>query len=91
MISKNHKKFFSIFFDFISENFDYFHNNLNIGGFYFLVKGKISLSGNAKKKKSSIKKGFIKVSSNYSKIDLKKFNIKTDCGSFGITIILNYK
>jgi len=87
---KNHKKFFVILSDFISDNFIYFFNNFKILGFYFFVRGKIGLSGNAKKKRFSFKKGLINISSKKSKIDFQKFNIKTNCGSLGISIIMSY-
>lgn len=87
---KNHKKFFVILSDFVSDNFNYFSNNFKILGFYFIVRGKIGLSGNAKKKRFYFKKGLINVSSKKSKIDFQKFNIKTNCGSLGINIIISY-
>lgn len=76
--------------DFVIENFSNFFNIFNIKGFYFCVKGKIGLSGNAKKKKIFFKKGLLKVSSKNFKIDNQRFFVKTNCGSLGINIILTY-
>ena len=86
----NHKKFFNVFHDIINENFELLSNNLNINGFYFCVKGKIGLSGNAKKKKFFFKNGFLKISSKNSKLEVQKLEVKTNCGSLGINIILAY-
>lgn len=87
---KNHKKFFMILNDFVVENFSLFANIFKIKGFYFCVKGKIGLSGNAKKKKLFFKKGLLKVSAKNFKIDNQRFFIKTNCGSLGINMILTY-
>jgi len=76
--------------DFVVENFSLISSNFNVKGFYFCVKGKIGLSGNAKKKKLFFKKGLLKVSSKNFKIDNQRFYIKTNCGSLGINTILTY-
>jgi ribosomal protein S3 len=76
--------------DFFSDNFFLFSVLFGIKGFYFCVKGKIGLSGNAKKKFFFFKKGSLKISSKYSKIDNGRFFIKTNCGSLGINTILSY-
>ena len=87
---KNHKKFFVILNEFIVDNFTIFSSLFNIKGFYFCVKGKIGMSGNAKKKKFFFKKGLLKVSSKNFKIDNQRFFIKTNCGSLGVNVILTY-
>ena len=87
---KNHKKFFVILNDFVSDNFNFLSVLFQIKGFYFCVKGKIGLSGNAKKKKFFFKKGLLKISSKSLKIDSQRFNIKTSCGSLGLNVILSY-
>lgn len=87
---KNHKKFFVLLGDFFTDNFSLFSILFGIKGFYFNVKGKIGLSGNAKKKFFFFKKGSLKVSSKYSKIDNQRFFIKTNCGSLGVNTILTY-
>lgn len=76
--------------DFVVENFIMLSNIFKIKGFYFCVKGKIGLSGNAKKKKFFFKKGLLKISSKNFKIDNQRFFIKTNCGSLGINIVLTY-
>ena len=87
---KNHKKLFTIINDFIIDNFSLLSILFSIKGFYFCVKGKIGLSGNAKKKKFFFKKGLLKVSSKNFKIDNQRFFVKTNCGSLGVNIILSY-
>ena len=87
---KNHKKFFTILNDFIVDNFSILSMLFNIKGFYFCVKGKIGLSGNAKKKIFFFKKGVLKISSKNVKIDNQRFFVKTNCGSLGVNIILTY-
>ena len=76
--------------DFVVENFSLISSNFNVKGFYFCVKGKIGLSGNAKKKKILFKKGKLNISSKNTKIDNQRFFIKTSCGSLCVNIILSY-
>ena len=51
---RKHKKFLNIFIAVISTFSSIFLNTLKIKGFFFKVKGKIGLSGNAKKKKAKL-------------------------------------
>lgn len=85
-----HKKFFMIIQEIFIENFDLFYNELQIKGFFMCVRGKIGLSGNAKKKFFFIKKGVFRLSSKKLKIDNQIFNVKTDSGSLGFNLIISY-
>lgn len=59
---KQHKKILSIFFDILRKNKTLF-TLLNVKGFYFDIRGKVGVSGNAKKRHSCFSLGKITTTS----------------------------
>ena len=85
---KNHKKFLLglkyVFFFF----FKYFKNNLNILGLRFLIKGKIGLGGNSKKKSFFFKLGSFTLNKKKLKLMYNKENVNTLSGSLGFLFFI---
>lgn len=81
---KNHKKFITllkyIFFFF----FKYLKNYLNFNGLKFLIKGKISLGGNSKKKKQYCSLGSFSLTKKNTYINFNKNYINTISGTLGL-------
>jgi len=65
-------------------------NFFKIKGFLFDIRGKVSVSGNAKKRHLSVKYkcyGFTKIQ---LKAEQVKFLIRTNTGVLGVTMVLTY-
>lgn len=87
---KNHKKFLNLFVSVIKNNIDDYQHLLKINGFFFKIKGKIALTGNAKKKQMKYRFGKLYISDKKNKIILEKNISKTDYGVLGFTMVLTY-
>lgn len=87
---KNHKKFLNLFSSIVKNNVDEYQHFLKVNGFFFRIKGKISLTGNAKKKQMKFGFGKLNISDKKSKIIVEKNISKTDYGVLGFTMILTY-
>jgi hypothetical protein len=59
---KKHKKILSIFFDVLRKN-DHLFKTLKVKGFFFDIRGKVGVSGNAKKRHHSFSLGKITTTS----------------------------
>jgi len=87
----NHKKFISSFKQIVLNNSDFFIKNNNIRGFYFDIRGKVGVTGDAKKRHFSFYVGdFSKTSKKY-KFDYQFDIVRTYTGALGITMYLSYK
>lgn len=87
----NHKKFISSFKQTVINNSDFFIKNNNIGGFFFDIRGKVGVTGDAKKRHFSFYVGdFSKTSKKY-KFDYQFDIVRTYTGALGITMYLSYK
>lgn len=87
---KDHRKFLNTLFTILVKHSGIFLNTLKINGFFISVKGKISVAGNGKKKKSFLKIGRLYKSTKAMRIDHKQSCIKTNYGSLGINMMLSY-
>ena len=87
---KNHRKFINIFSTTILKYNYIYLNTLKIKGFYFSVKGKISVAGNGKKKRSILKIGKVFKSTKFVKIEHKHSVVKTNFGALGVNMIIAY-
>ena len=87
---KNHKKFLTLLQSLISDYSILYLDFLKIKGFFFKIKGKIALTGNAKKKQIKFRIGKVYLSNKYTKIISEKNLSKTDYGVLGFTMILSY-
>jgi len=86
----NHKKFLNLFQNTLLEFSSIFLTSLQIKGFFFKIKGKIGLTGNAKKKQNKIRIGRLYLSSKLHKIVCEKNISKTHYGVLGFVMILTY-
>lgn len=86
---KKHKKILSIFFDVIRKNTQLL-SLLNIKGFFFDIRGKVGVSGNAKKRHHSFSLGKITTTSQNLGSYFQQINVWTPTGQMGITCILQY-
>jgi hypothetical protein len=86
----NHKKFISAFKQIICNNSDFFVKNNNVGGFFFDIRGKVGVTGDAKKRHFSFYVGdFSKTTKKY-KFDYQFDVVRTYTGALGITMYLSY-
>lgn len=88
---KHHKKLISGI-KLILENHDvFFKSFLGINGFFWKVKGKLSITGNAKKRNAIVKFGSVSLSSKHIKLDYEEGEIKTKVGVLGYKMFLSYQ
>lgn len=86
----NHKKFISSFKQIVINNSDFFIKKNNIRGFFFDIRGKVGVTGDAKKRHFSFYVGdFSKTSKKY-KFDYQFDIVRTYTGALGITMYLSY-
>jgi len=85
---KNHKKFLYFLKILLTK---YFLNLLyffNCEGFYFDIRGKIGVTGNAKKRHYSFSLGKFSFTTKKNKISVAKNVLRTNTGVLGVTFIL---
>ncbi len=87
---KNHKKFLSSFKFVILNYYSFFLGQNNIGGFYFDIRGKVGVTGDAKKRHFSFYSGNFSKTSKKNKFDYQFDIVKTNTGALGITMYLSY-
>lgn len=87
---KNHKKFLNLFQSILIEYSNVYLSFLNINGFFFKIKGKIGLTGNAKKKQLKFKIGKLNLSDRSTKTLCEKGVSKTNYGVLGFVMILSF-
>jgi ribosomal protein S3 len=87
---KNHKKFLSTL-KFIIRKYSHtlIYNN-NVKGFFFDIRGKVGVAGNAKKRHFSFNEGQYSKTTKNSKFDYQHTIIRTFTGALGVTFILYY-
>lgn len=85
---KNHKKFLMFFKNILFFLFKYLNSYLKIKGLKFLLKGKIALGGNSKKKKFDLKFGRFSLTKKNSIINYNKDFVKTISGTLGFYIFI---
>lgn len=81
---KKHRKILSILFDVIRKNPTMFAE-FNVKGFFFDIRGKVGVSGNAKKRHTSFSIGKITTTSQNVKSYWQQINVWTPTGQMGIT------
>lgn len=85
-----HKKLISTFKQILSLNSDFFLKHNNVRGFFFDIRGKVGVTGNAMKRHLYFCVGdFSKTTKKY-KFDYQFDIIKTHTGALGITMYLTY-
>lgn len=88
---KHHQKFIDTLKSVLERNSSMLRGILHLNGFFFKIKGKISVTGNAKKRNSIIRFGSINLSSKSAKLDYEEGEIKTKVGVLGYKMFLSYK
>lgn len=87
---KQHKKLLSVFKFVIIKYFSVFSNKSDIRGFFFDIRGKVGVSGNAKKRHFSFYNGMYSKTTKNSRFDYQHDIIRTFTGALGVTMILYY-
>lgn len=86
----NHKKFLVFFKTIINDIFESYRDILQIKGFYFIIKGKVGVTSNAKKKTIKFIIGSSNKSKKSQKMDFQQGVVKSLSGSLGVSMILTY-
>lgn len=87
---KNHKKFLNFFKILIQKYYYYFSKELNFKGFFFDIRGKVGVTGNAKKRHFFIKAGNFSFSKKSLKLNIFKNLVRTKTGVLGLTAIISF-
>ena len=87
---KHHQKLIDSLKGVLELNSMFFLSVLRLNGFFFKIKGKISVTGNAKKRNSIIRFGSIDLSSKSAKLDYEEGEINTKVGILGYKMFLSY-
>lgn len=85
---KTHKKFFMLLKNVLFFTLKYLKIFLNVCGIKLLLKGKIALSGNSKKKKYLISMGNYSFTKKNTYVNYNKNTIKTISGMLGYSIFI---
>lgn len=86
---KWHKKILSLFFDILRKN-NFILPLTNVKGFSFDIRGKVGVSGNAKKRHNFFSIGKITTTSQNLKSHWQQLNVWTPTGQMGMTILIQY-
>lgn len=86
----NHKKFISSFKFLLLKHSKFFIKDNAVNGFFFDIRGKVGVTGNAKKRHISFYVGDFSKTFKKCKFDYQFDIVKTHTGSLGITMYLSY-
>lgn len=87
---RSHKKFISTF-KFILVNYqDLFVYSNSVRGFFFDIRGKVGVAGNAKKRHFSFNVGKFSKTTKASKIEYQQQIVRTFTGALGVTMIMYF-
>lgn len=86
----NHKNFLVFFKTVINDIFESYRDIFKVKGFYFILKGKIGVTSNAKKKTVKFIIGSSNKSKKIQKMDFQQGVVKSLSGSLGVSMILTY-
>ena len=87
---KFHRKFLLFLQNFITKNSGVFIDVLKINGFYFDIRGKVGVTGNAKKRHFCFKIGSVDKSTKNKKINFNQNLVRTYSGVLGLTYIISF-
>lgn len=88
---KHHKKFLTFLKIIFSKIFEKILNYFNCLGFYFIIKGKIGVTGNAKKRKFSFSGGHYSLTTKHTKLTLNKTLVPTHTGVLGVKFLVIFR
>jgi len=87
---RNHKKFLN-FFKLVTHAYsDVFIYSNSLSGFFFDIRGKVGVSGNAKKRHFSFSEGEFSKTTKSAKFDYQYQIVRTFTGAMGMTVIFYY-
>jgi hypothetical protein len=87
---KNHRKLLSVFRYMILHYGDFYLTQNKLKGFFFDIRGKVGVTGNAKKRHFSFSSGKFSKTTKNSRFDYQHSIIKTLTGALGVTMIIYY-
>jgi ribosomal protein S3 len=87
---KYHKLLIKGLKNIIEQNKGIFQSHLGINGFFLKIKGKISVTGNAKKRSTTVRFGSIDISTKCKKFEYEEGEIHTKVGVLGYKMFLSY-
>ena len=87
---KNHKKFLLVFKSVVSRFFQFFVKDLSLKGFFFDIRGKVGVTGNAKKRHFSIKFGRFSHSRKSLRLNTFQNLVKTKTGVLGLSLVISF-
>lgn len=87
---KNHKKLLSVFKQIVINYSDILVHNNNVSGFFFDIRGKVGVTGDAKKRSFFFNVGKYSKTTKNSKFNYQFNTVRTDTGALGITMVLYY-
>jgi ribosomal protein S3 len=87
---KRHKRFLSFFKFFLLRNKFFFLKLNKIKGFKFDIRGKVGVTGNAKKRHVMFSFGRLSFSKKRTRLDYQQGLVFTNTGVLGVTMLLFY-
>ena len=85
-----HKKFLSVFKNIVSKFPKFLMKKNKVKGFFLDVRGKVGVTGDAKKRNFFVSVGKRSKTTKNSKYDYQQGIVRTDTGALGITMIMYY-
>jgi ribosomal protein S3 len=86
----SHGRFFYLLFIFFNIAFVYFKGEYGLAGIKIRVAGKISVTGNARKRSMIFKKGITSSNNIQTKVSYDFYLVRTKTGCLGVSIYLYY-
>jgi hypothetical protein len=87
---RNHKKFLTVFKFILTTYSEFFIYSNGVGGFFFDIRGKVGVAGNAKKRHFSFNEGKFSKTTKLSKFDYQQQIVRTFTGALGVTMIMYF-
>ena len=85
---KNHKKFLNLLKLVLTRYYNFFFLNSNVLGIFFDIRGKLGVTGNAKKRHMKITTGAYSSTKKKTKISHSQSIIRTSTGVLGVTFCI---
>lgn len=90
LIIWDHKRFFVFLYELFREHFFYFFDSLNIKGMRIILKGKIGVGGNSRKRKMYLKLGSVTKIQPFRSVQTMNALLSTTTGALGLTVNIYY-
>ena len=91
LIIWDHKKFFVFLYELFSEHFFYFFESMNISGMFIMLRGKIGVAGNSRKRVMYLKLGSVSKIQPLRSVQTLNTLLGTTTGALGLQISIYYK